>query len=213
MPEVYIHHAGACVLGCEDGPEINDLKAAVSRSARRRMTRTALMIHHSLGDIDLSKFDTIVYQTAYSEVQTVEKYIDGFPHPSPLQFQVSIHPSGAEQVLIDRKCSVRQFYPLADLGAPLPALRCLSRLGGEGLLIFAEEEGSWLAEKGLASESSFAASLSVSPLRDGAIGRIHWRDRFGCPSEEDTFSFVQAIRKRRPLSLRSDRFELNLEWF
>ncbi|MGE9290439.1 MAG: hypothetical protein ACQKBT_05595 [Puniceicoccales bacterium] len=212
MPEeLFIHQSGACLLG-EKGQEISDLKEGVSRSARRRMTANALMIHYALREMDLSTFRTVVYQTEYSELRTLEQYVDGFPEPSPLRFQASIHPSGLEQVFIAAQCPIERFFPLADANSPLAAIQCLDIAGGEGLIVFAEESGTWLLEAGLASAFSFAAALSLSRSEENAIGRLQWsKDSIALPGE-NIIAFTRAIQDRTPWTSRQTEAKLTLEW-
>ncbi|MBC2601047.1 hypothetical protein [Puniceicoccus vermicola] len=212
MPEeLFIHQSGACLLG-EKGQTLAELKEGVSRSARRRMTANALMIHYALKDMDLSSFRTVVYQTEYSELRTLEQYVDGFPEPSPLKFQASIHPSGVEQVFIAAQCPIERFFPLADSSAPLAGIQCLDIAGGEGLVIFAEESGTWLLEIGLASSVSFAAALSLSRSEENAIGRLEWeKDSIALPGE-DLGSFTRAVQERRPWHSQQSEARLSLEW-
>lgn len=151
------------------------LKAAFPPGAARRMTLLGMMIGSTLPRPGPEQDDTVVYSSIYGESPTMEQFLDGFPTPSPTLFQTSIHPSGVQQTLIGRGCSVREFVPLTG-GGELVAHAALAALLAPAERVWwcgGDERGSWLRENGAASERSFAFTLALTRTETAdTLGRI-----------------------------------------
>ena len=122
----------------------------------------------------LSEDDALVYATQFGEGRALEGYLDSFPAASPTLFQTSIHPSGAQQGLIGRQRSVREFFPLAG-GNHLVATAAQAALLAHAervLFCGGEERGTWLVPHAAASDRAFAFALALTRARaTDSIGR------------------------------------------
>lgn len=176
--------------------ELQGLRAGLSRSGARRMTLPALMVRKALAELGDPKVETLVYQTGNSELRALETYIEGYPEPSPLHFQSSIHPSGVEQVFIEWKRPLPRFFPLANYGGPVPGLRTLHALGGAGILILLEERGGWTTEYGLSPDFSFVLAFQLQAEGAG-VGRLRWEADAPAGSLAVTHGLVEAVLERR----------------
>jgi hypothetical protein len=142
------------------------------------MTQLGMLVGSVLSEIDLQTDDAIVYASGYGESRTLESYLDGFPHPSPTMFQTSIHPSGAQQSLIGRQTSVREFFPLSG-GKHLTAQAIITALlspHSRVCLCGGEESATWLLDNKAASERSFALALLLTAEADAPIGKLTLSD-------------------------------------
>lgn len=146
------------------------------RSARR-MTHLGMLTDLCIRDLDIDEELPLIYTSAFAESGSLEDFIDSFPHPSPMGFQTSIHPSAVEQSLILRKHPVGRFYPITS-GRNLAgkALENALLLGEDRLaLIGGEEKGDWLTPFGLASDLSFAFALEFYREAEGeSLGAIRF---------------------------------------
>lgn len=151
------------------------LKSRFAPGTVRRMTQLGLFVGAVLGELDPGEEDTLVYASQFGESRALEGFLDSFPTASPTLFQTSIHPSGAQQGLIGRQRSVREFFPLAG-GAQLVASAVQASLLAAServLLCGGEERGTWLVAPGAASERAFAFALALTrPRQADAVGRI-----------------------------------------
>ena len=172
------------------------LKDAFAPGATRRMTQLGMLVGSVLGRIELEADDALVYASGYGESRTLESYLDGFPHPSPTLFQTSIHPSGAQQGLIGRQTSVREFFPLSG-GAQLTAQAVTTALlstHARVCLCGGEETATWLLDNQAASDRSFALALllSTEPGAHAPLGKIelHATDSSGTLSWPEFFELI-----------------------
>jgi hypothetical protein len=185
----------------EPGATRERLRELFPRGATRRMTQLGLLLGSVLDGLDLAEEDTLVYASTYGESRALEDYLASFPSASPTLFQTSIHPSAVQQVLVARQQPVRRFFPLtgrrqlaahavqAALLAPAPrAILC----GGE-------ERGTWLLERGAASDAAFAFAVVLSADPAGAIGRLRLTPGDGPDGALTLEEFFAALRDRRPL--------------
>ena len=155
------------------------LKANFPPGATRRMTQLGLLVGTALHELSPTADDTLVYATGFGESRALEAYLDSFPTPSPTLFQTSIHPSGAQQVLIGRQRPIREFFPLSG-GAQLVAQALLTAAlssNARVLLCGGEERATWLTAHGVASERTFAFALALTREPGPApIGKITLRE-------------------------------------
>ncbi len=194
------------------------LGALFPRGARRRMTHLGLLVGATLEGLAINSDDTVVYATTYSETRALEDYLASFPAPSPLLFQMSIHPSAIQQVLIGRQQSVRRFVPLTGRRRLVEHAQLAALLDPAPRVVLAggEERGTWLLDHGVASDRAFAfgVGLGAGPAPD-AIGRLGFAADPSaaapepCPSLPD---FADALAERRPLRWRGFGGEYALSW-
>lgn len=200
MNELYIIKKAVWTESIPDDAEA--LKAEFPGRSARRMTRLGMMLSHVLRQLDVKEPSAVVYATSYSETCTIEKFLDSFPYPSPQAFQTSIHPGGVEQFLIQNKQSITEFFPLAGgkdllLRALATALLC----HGENIILCGgEERGTWLREKGISSEASYAWALELSVAKSAnSIGSICWQGLTDVEAGFDLIpQFIAALKAAKP---------------
>lgn len=151
------------------------LKGRFAPGTVRRMTQLGLFVGAVLGELEPGEEDTLIYASQFGESRALEGFLDSFPSASPTLFQTSIHPSGAQQGLIGRQRTVREFFPLAG-GAQLVCSAVQAALLAPServLLCGGEERGTWLVASGAASDQAFAFALALTCSRlPGAVGRL-----------------------------------------
>jgi hypothetical protein len=151
------------------------LKVRFAPGAVRRMTQLGLFVGAVLGELEPGEEDTLVYSSQFGESRALEGFLESFPSASPTLFQTSIHPSGAQQGLIGRQRSVREFFPLAG-GAQLVASAAQAALLAAGERVLwcgGEERGTWLVAPGAASDRAFAFALALTSNQlSGTVGRL-----------------------------------------
>ena len=192
------------------------LKTRFAPGAVRRMTQLGLLVGAVLGELEPGEEDTLVYASQFGESRALEGYLDSFPSASPTLFQTSIHPSGAQQGLIGRQRSVREFFPLAG-GAQLVASAVQAALlaaSERALFCGGEECGTWLVASGAASDRAFAFALALTRTQQsGTVGRIALEpmvDATGALALADWFEF---LHNRRPFAgAVAPGWRLLLEW-
>lgn len=191
-------------LRLPDDPEGADtaLKAwrnTLGARQTRRMSTLGVLLTAALREETFADDPCLVYTTQYAESQALEKFIDSFPFASPLLFQTSIHPGGAEQAMIARRQAVSEFFPLAGAAPISAALRLASvTTRPRTVWIGGEERGSWLREVKEASEASFGWALSLSRSSEKALARISWETGGAGASPEpslETFQEILAYRR------------------
>jgi hypothetical protein len=217
----YIHLAAADLAGAEEPAATRErLKACFAPGATRRMTQLGLIVGGVLHGWPVDADHALVYATAYSETRALENYLDGFPTPSPLMFQTSIHPSAVQQVLIGRQQALRRFFPLSGAAQIVTqALRtALLEPAHRVHVVAGEERGTWLQAYRQASDRTFAWGLSLSAQPAGACGEI------GCmpgvsstgaaPAPPDLWAVGEAIAARRALAWRGpDQADWRITWW
>lgn len=192
------------------------LKARFAAGAVRRMTQLGLLMGAVLGELEPGEEDTLIYSSQFGESRALEGYLDSFPGASPTLFQTSIHPSGAQQGLIGRQCSVREFFPLAG-GAQLVASAAQAALlaaGERALWCGGEERGTWLVAPGAASDRAFAFALALTrtpqPDAEGRLALIPTPEAAGALALADWF---KLLHNRRPFAgAVAPGWRLQLEW-
>jgi hypothetical protein len=190
------------------------LKGGFAPGAVRRMTQLGLLVGAAVAELAPTEDDTVVYASAFGETRTLAGFLDSFPTASPTLFQTSVHPSGVQQVLIGRQCSVREFFPLS--GGPYLAGQALlvALLATPRVLVCGgEERATWMTECGVASPRAFAFALALTATPGaGALGRLTLSptDRTGGLSLADWFD---VLHRRQPFAGPvAPGWRLNLEW-
>lgn len=192
------------------------LKSRFAPGAVRRMTQLGLFVGGVLGELQPGEDDALVYATQYGESRALEGFLDSFPSASPTLFQTSIHPSGAQQGLIGRQRSVREFFPLAG-GRNLVATAVQAALLAPAervLLCGGEERGTWLAPAGMASNRAFAFALALTRARSadtlGRLALVPAPETAGALALADWFAL---LRDRRPFDgAVAPGWRLTLDW-
>lgn len=175
MTERFLHGLGLVEASHEDLAATRErLRDRFPRGATRRMTQLGLLVSSTLDAWSPSSGDTVIYASAYGETCALEGYLESFPTPSPTLFQTSIHPSAVQQAMIGRQCPVGEFMPLTGrrhlVGNGL--LAALISPAPRVLLCVGEEKGTWLLERGIASDRSFALVIDLRLDPEGALARF-----------------------------------------
>lgn len=216
MLERFIPALSCSDVGAEDPSVTRErLKDRFPRGATRRMTQLGLLVGAALEELRPGPDDAIVYASSFAETRALEAYLDSFPTPSPTLFQTSIHPSAVQQAMIGRQQPVREFFPVtgrAHLVAQALQTAALSA-APRVVVCGGEERGTWLLERGVASDRSFAFAFALSAERTGALARIAL-----APTAEPAVSFTlieffAALTARAPVSLAAGPgLHLRIEW-
>ena len=183
----------------------NLLPPAISRRAARRMTHLGTLIARVLDPHLVDPETFLVYGSTYAETRALEDYVDSFPHPSPLLFQGSIHPSAIQQVFVSRKIPVGEFVPLTGdrhlVASMLNTAFCST--ADRAVLVGGEERGTWLLERGLASPEAWAWSFELNTVRDGAAGVIRMEAGTNKSAEDpaEHFLFFRNLAERQPMNV------------
>jgi hypothetical protein len=202
----------------ETAPEARDrLGARFARGLARRMTHLGLLVGAALEGLPVRDEDTVVYATTFAEARATEDYLAGFPTPSPMLFQTSIMPSAVQQVLISRQQAVRHFLPLTGRRrlAEHAVLAALLDPAPRVILAGGEERGTWMLERGVASDEAFAFAAGLVRDPAGATGRIAFEpgepeaEPGPCPSLP---AFAGALAARQGLRWRGSGGAFMLEW-
>lgn len=199
----YIKHLATRALAPEaEAAQLADLRSEVGRRPARRMSALGMLLHRVLEGVDAGAYGRVVYTTTYTESGFIERFLESFPQPSPMMFQSSIHPGGAEQVLIQRQQGIRDFLPLAGQEQLIASAldHALLPDGEQVLWCGGEERATWLTEAGLASDRSFAFALTLDPEPAGAIGTLRW-DRTAFSEDTtaiDNLSWFRLLEAREP---------------
>ncbi len=217
MPELYIQNLNTEMPGLEEPAATRErLRACFPAGAARRMTQLGMLVGSVLGPLNPGPEDVLVYASGFGESRSLEAYLDSFPTASPTLFQTSIHPSGAQQLMIGRQTPLRRFFPLSG-GRQLVAQALVTALvqeGGRVLLCGGEERGTWLRECGVASEHSLAFALELAHVRsEGSLGRISL-ERGGGDEGLSLHDWCGLLARRQPFSGDAGAgWSLALEWF
>lgn len=218
MPERYLQALSVTDVGLEDHATTRErLKERFARGATRRMTQLGLLVGAALEEVGPRADDTLVYASAYAETRALEGYLESFPAASPTLFQTSIHPSAVQQAFITRQMPVGEFFPLTGrkqlvahavqtaLLAPAPRV----------VLCGGEERGTWLLEKGAASDRTFAFALLLTREPAGALAKLVLSNAADtAPASAFTLpEFFNALRDRRSFELvAAPGIALKLAW-
>ena len=216
MAERYLHALQLADAGEETPEQTRErLKAQFPRNAVRRMTQLGLLVGSVLHELPLAESDAVVYASTYAETRALEDYLASFPTPSPALFQTSIHPSAVEQALIARTQPVRWFVPLSG-GARLARQALVTALllpAARVVLVGGEERGTWLRERRLASERSFAFACFLTAEPAGALARLALETGEAPDAPADTAALQAALRDRTPLTFpAAPGRRLQLDW-
>jgi hypothetical protein len=206
MIERYIHKP---VTLKPDGEDIaagrNRLPPAISRRAARRMTHLGTLIARVLDSHLIDRETFLVYGSTYAETRALEDYVDSFPHPSPLLFQSSIHPSAIQQVFVSQKTPVGEFVPLIGARHLVASMlnTAFGSAAGRVVLVGGEERGTWLLDPGLASPEAWAWSFELNTVRDGAAGVVRMEAVTDNPTEDTVEHplFFSNLAERRPMTV------------
>jgi hypothetical protein len=185
------------------------------RAALRRMTHLGLLLGSALEAIPVGPEDAVVYASTFGETRSLEEFLRGFPTPSPLLFQSSIHPGGVQQVLIGRQQPVARLWPLAGRARLVEQalLTVLLEPAPRVILAGGEETGTWLVEHDLASGRSFAFALVVTRSPADAAARFAFTP--GDPAEDPCPTlekFAQALTGRHALQWSGAGGLWKLDW-
>ena len=217
MLERFIQAVRTDAPGSEEPAATRDrLKSRFAPGAVRRMTQLGMFVGAVLGELQPGEDDALVYATQFGEGRALEGYLDSFPAASPTLFQTSIHPSGAQQGLIGRQRSVREFFPLAG-GNQLVATAVQAALLAHAervLFCGGEERATWLVPHGAASDRAFAFALGLTRAHAAdAVGRIALEpvaDAAGALALPDWFDLLH--NRRSFAGAVAPGWRLVLEW-
>lgn len=177
------------------------------RASARRMSLMGLAFDLVMDGESPAETDSLTLATEFGMTRTLEDYLASFPSPSPLAFQNSIHPAGAEQYLVPRRLALSEFLPLAGEGVPLlaGALRSLfhSRAPVRRLLV-GEERGTWMSDADCGAPRTFAFRLTVSDEVDGALGELTRHPSGEAGGRLSPPGFAAALAERRPVCVGCD---------
>jgi hypothetical protein len=208
MLERYLQSLSVADPGHEDAAASRErLKDRFPKGATRRMTQLGLLIGAALDDLGPRSDDALVYGSAYAETRALEGFLDSFPSASPTLFQTSIHPSAVQQALITRQLPIAEFFPLtgrAHLVAHAVETALLSH-APRVLLCGGEERGTWLLDRHISSDRTFAFALAFTTSATGAVARLAVT-----PAPEEPVAraftlpeFFDALVARRDLDLQA----------
>lgn len=157
--------------------ELEAYRDTLPRAVGRRMGTTGLIFDRLMEGESPAPEDAMILASEYGVTRTLEEYLAGFPAPSPLAFQNSIHPAGAEQYLVPRKLVTGEFFPLAGEGVPLLAT-ALSTIflarGSVRRLLIGEERGVWMSALACGSPRTFGARMTFTTEAEGATHRLEF---------------------------------------
>jgi hypothetical protein len=207
MLKLFIHGLRTDDAGAEESAATRErLKEIFPKLASRRMTQLGLVVGSTLLPLAPSENDALIYASEYAETRALEGYLDSFPSASPTLFQTSIHPSAVQQALIGRQQPVREFFPLSGRGQLV--VRALETAwladAPRALVCGGEERGTWLLERGTASDRTFGFTLALSRQSAGAPGQIALRPQTSPIETEASLTlteFFNALHARSPLDL------------
>jgi hypothetical protein len=192
------------------------LAAKFPRTALRRMTHLGLLTGAALDGVAVGADDAVVYATTFAETRALEDFLASFPAASPLLFQSSIHPSAVQQVLIGRQQPVQRFWPVTGRRRLVESalLAALMEPAPRVVLTGGEERGSWLAERDIAANQTFAFGIVLTTDPAGARGKIRFQPGEMAPDEPCPTlpAFAEAVALRGPLRWHGAGGEWSLEW-
>jgi hypothetical protein len=217
MTERFIHHLRVERPAAGETPAAARTRLAEKfpRPALRRMSHLGLLIGSVLDGAPLAPDDALVYASTFAETRALEDFLASFPTASPLLFQASIHPGGVQQVLIGRQQPIARLWPLAGRARLVEQalLTALLEPASRVALVGGEEHGTWLLEHQMASVTSFAFAIILTPEPAGAAGRVAFTAGAAsdeiCPSVE---SFAHALAERRPIGWHGAGGTWRLDW-
>lgn len=216
MLERYLHNLSATEVGEEEPAATRErLKARFKPGATRRMTQLGMLVGAAIEEVGPGPDDAIVYASAFAESRALEGYLDSFPAASPTLFQTSIHPSAVQQALIGRQQPVGEFFPLtgrAHLVAHAIQAALLAT-AARVIVCGGEERGTWLLEKGTASDRAFAFAFALSREPAGALASVALAGTDAAATELGLPEFFDALQARRPLDVTAaPGLRLTLRW-
>jgi hypothetical protein len=217
MLERFIQAVRTDAPGAEEPAATRErLKARFAPGAVRRMTQLGMFVGAALGELQPGEDDALVYATQFGEGRALEGYLDSFPGASPTLFQTSIHPSGAQQGLIGRQRSVREFFPLAGGNQLVVTALQAALLSSVGRVLFCggEERGTWLVPHGAASDRAFAFALALTQARTAeTCGRLALEAATVVDGSLSLADWFELLHNRRPFSgAVAPGWRLILEW-
>lgn len=216
MLERFLHRLSLADAGTEEIAATRErLKDRFKPGATRRMTQLGMLVGAAVEDARPQPEDAVVYASAYAESRALESYLDSFPTASPTLFQTSIHPSAVQQVLIGRQQPVGEFYPLTGRAHLVAhALQAAMLAKADRVIVCGgEERGTWLLEKGAASDRTFAFAFALSHEAAGAVAQVSLAPAGSAAVELGLPAFFDALRARRPLdATAAPGLRVTLRW-
>lgn len=218
MPERFLHALSLADIGGEDPAATRErLKDRFPKGATRRMTQLGLLVGAALEDVGLGPDDALVYASAYAETRALEGYLDSFPGASPTLFQTSIHPSAVQQALITRQRPVTEFFPLTGRRQLVAHALQTALLSPAARVVVCggEERGTWLLERGAASDRSFAFAFALTAEAPGALARVSLdaTPQENVEREMRLPEFFDALQLRKPIDRAvAPGLRLKLSW-
>lgn len=191
------------------------LKPNFAPGAVRRMTLLGMMLGSTLKEMQPGSPDTVVYSSLFGETNALEAYLSTFPSPSPTLFQTSIHPSGVQQSLINRRLPVREFFPMSGSGAIVAqsAAAALMSEAPRAIWCGGDERATWMTEHNVASERTFAFAICLEPAgAPDALGTIRLANG-GFSGHLALDQWFDIVHQRRPWrGPVAEGWELEVEW-
>ena len=215
--ERFIHHAAAELPDpAETVAEARErLRDRFPRTSLRRMTHLGLLVGAAMERAAPDSADAVVYASTFAETRALEDYLNSFPAASPLLFQTSIHPSGVQQALIARQQPVARLWPMAarERLVEQALLTALMEPAARVIVTGGEERGTWMLERGMASDRTFAFALELTRDAADAAGRVTFMaDGRAEAAGPSLASLTECIAARRPLAWAGAGGAWTLEW-
>ncbi len=217
MTERFIHHLRVELPPATERAAEARLRLAdkFPRPALRRMTHLGLLIGSVLDGAPLAPEDALVYASSFAETRALEEFLTSFPAASPLWFHASIHPGGAQQVLIGRQQPIARLWPLAGRTRLVEQalLTALLEPAARVAVVGGEERGTWMLERRVASATSFAFAAILTRQPAGAVAHVAFspdaQSEGVCPTLQD---FAQDLASRRTLNWHGIGGAWSLAW-
>lgn len=175
-------------------------RETLGRRETRRMSDLGLFLTAVLRDESFADDPALVYATTHTETRALEKFVDSFPFASPLLFQMSIHPGGAEQALISRQQPLTEFYPIGGIDHLLSHALMLAFTTSRPrcILLGGEERGTWLRERREASDHTFAWKGVLTDEAEGALAVVSWDPEATDRQRRlEHFEFFELLTRRK----------------
>jgi hypothetical protein len=185
----------------EPGATRDRLKVRFPAGAARRMTQMGMLIGSVLGGLEPTSEDAVIYASEFGESRALESFLESFPNASPTMFQTSIHPSGVQQGLIGRQRSVPELFPFAGAGCIAGHALMAALLSPAKRVLFCggDERGTWLRERGIASERTFAFAIALA-VEDSpsTIGRLVVQPEDGAMEALSLTNWFELLEQKTP---------------
>jgi len=183
--------------------------------AARRLTDLPLLLGEVCRDAQADPDDEWIFASEFGGAMSLERYLESFPHPSPLHFQNSIQAGPIDLLNVAHRRPASLLTPIIG-GETLIGDALLTALISPNPVVHltgGEETAPWTSENKLGSALTLAFYLKLTTGGGAAVGELSYDPAVSGRTPVSPQVFARAVAEREPIAIKlPERGTVRISW-